>query len=179
MIFNMGMSEILIIAGLALVVMGPEKFPEFAKLALRAWRDLRGYVDDVKREVRQELKPVKKELDDLSRRTPEEYIDHFTGSGSEDSDDSGEPDESYDDPYEDIPGGEPYEPDPADLEPNAPDDDDDEADDVTPETDVDDSEQSEDWAPPAPADDPDASDSAEDEAVGETPVADTPERSDG
>ncbi|NIA13044.1 MAG: hypothetical protein GWP08_03105 [Nitrospiraceae bacterium] len=168
MIGNLGMTEMIIIAGLALVVMGPEKFPEFAKLAMRAWRDMRGYVDDVKREMKEELKPIKNELQDLSRRTPEEYIDHFTGAGDDGSDD---------DPYAEIPGGEPYEPDPADLAPNPPDEDDG----VTSETGgaVEDSEQSEDWAPPAPADDPDASDSAADEAVGGAPVADTPERLDG
>ncbi len=80
MIGNLGMGEMLIIAVVALVVMGPEKFPEFAKIALRAFRDVRGYVDDVKREMTNELRPVRKELDQLARHKPEEYIDRLTGA---------------------------------------------------------------------------------------------------
>jgi sec-independent protein translocase protein TatB len=80
MIGNLGMGEMLIIAVIALVVMGPEKFPEFAKIALRAFRDVRGYVDDVKREMTNELRPVRRELDQLARHKPEEYIDRLTGA---------------------------------------------------------------------------------------------------
>lgn len=83
MIGNLGMGEMLIIAVVALVVMGPEKFPEFAKIALRAFRDVRGYVDDVKREMTNELRPVRRELDQLARHKPEEYIDRLTGAVTE------------------------------------------------------------------------------------------------
>lgn len=75
---NLGMSEIMIIAVVALVVLGPEKFPEYAKIALRAYRDFRGYIDDIKREMAQELKPVKEEIRELARHNPEEYIDDLT-----------------------------------------------------------------------------------------------------
>jgi len=78
MIGNLGMGEILLIAGIALVVLGPEKFPEYAKIAMRAFRDVRGYVDEVKREMAEELRPVKKELQELSRHNPEDYIDSIT-----------------------------------------------------------------------------------------------------
>jgi Tat protein translocase TatB subunit len=74
------MTEILIIAGVALVIMGPEKFPEFAKIAMRAFRDFRGYIDDIKREMAEELRPVKKEINQLARYNPEEYIDHLAGA---------------------------------------------------------------------------------------------------
>jgi Tat protein translocase TatB subunit len=73
---NVGMGELIIIAGIALVVIGPEKFPEFAKIALRAYRDLRGYVDDIKREMAEEMKPVQRELRQLSQYNPEDYIEN-------------------------------------------------------------------------------------------------------
>jgi len=74
---NLGMGELIIIAGIALVVIGPEKFPEFAKIALRAFRDFRGYWDDIKREMENELKPVKKELNKLAQYKPEDYIENL------------------------------------------------------------------------------------------------------
>ena len=82
--FNIGFGEMILIAGIALVVIGPEKFPEFAKIVIRAIRDLRGYVDDVKTELHKELQPVKKELDDLSRYKPEDYIDALANGSDED-----------------------------------------------------------------------------------------------
>ena len=89
---NLGMGEIIIVAGIALVVIGPEKFPEFAKIALRAFRDLRGYLDEAKKEISDELKPVKKEIEQLSRYDPEDYIDTLTaavtGEDEEDSTDA-------------------------------------------------------------------------------------------
>jgi Tat protein translocase TatB subunit len=75
---NIGMGELIIIAGIALIVIGPEKFPEFAKIALRAYRDLRGYVDDIKSEMANEIKPVKQELSKLSSYNPEEYLENVT-----------------------------------------------------------------------------------------------------
>ena len=76
--FGLGLSEILIIAAIALVVLGPEKFPEFAKIALRAFRDLRGYVDDIKREMAEELNPVKNELTKLAQYNVEDYVAPIT-----------------------------------------------------------------------------------------------------
>lgn len=75
---GVGFTEIIIIAGIALVVIGPEKFPDFAKLVIRTIRDLRSYVDEVKTEVGKEFKPLKKELDALARIDPEKYIDSLT-----------------------------------------------------------------------------------------------------
>lgn len=75
---GIGFTEMVVIAGIALVVIGPEKFPDFAKLVIRTIRDLRGYVDEVKMEVGKELKPLKKDLDALSRIDPEKYIDSLT-----------------------------------------------------------------------------------------------------
>ena len=76
--FGLGLSEIIIIAAIALVVLGPEKFPEFAKIALRAFRDLRGYVDDIKHEMAEELNPVKNELTKLAQFNAEDYVAPIT-----------------------------------------------------------------------------------------------------
>jgi sec-independent protein translocase protein TatB len=76
--FNMGIGEIIIIMAVALVFLGPEKFPVFAKTILHAYRDLRGYYDEIKRDVIQELNPVKKELGELSRFKPEDYIESLS-----------------------------------------------------------------------------------------------------
>lgn len=71
---GIGFFEMVVLAVIALVVMGPEKFPDFAKIVIRTVRDLRGYVDDVKTDLAKELKPVKKELDKLSRYDMNTYL---------------------------------------------------------------------------------------------------------
>ncbi|HNR33731.1 MAG TPA: twin-arginine translocase TatA/TatE family subunit [Candidatus Hydrogenedentes bacterium] len=75
---NLSMGEITILAVIALVVLGPEKFPEYAKIAMRAFRDFRGYIDDIKREMANELKPVQEEIRELARHNPEEYIEDLS-----------------------------------------------------------------------------------------------------
>jgi sec-independent protein translocase protein TatB len=85
---GIGISEMILIAGVALVVIGPEKFPDFAKIVLRTVRDLRGYVDDMKQEIDKEIRPIKKEIDEISRYDPEKYIDGLTGQ-SKTSDSAG------------------------------------------------------------------------------------------
>jgi len=77
---SIGVGEIVVIAVIALIIMGPEKFPEFAKIAMRAFRDIRGYVDDIKKEMANELNPVKREINQLSRYKPEEYIDKLASA---------------------------------------------------------------------------------------------------
>jgi sec-independent protein translocase protein TatB len=73
--FNIGIGEVILIMAVALVFLGPEKFPVVAKTVLHAYRDLRGYYDEVKGEVIKELNPVKKELSELSRYKPEDYVE--------------------------------------------------------------------------------------------------------
>ena len=75
---GIGFGELLLVAAIALIVMGPEKFPQFAKVALRAMRDLQGYVNDSKREVNQELNPLKDQIRELAQYKPEDYIDSLT-----------------------------------------------------------------------------------------------------
>ncbi len=80
---GIGFGEMILIGGIALVVIGPEKFPDFAKVVLRTVRDLRGYMDDVKQEVTKELNPLKGELKSLEKYRPEEYVDHLMASDTE------------------------------------------------------------------------------------------------
>lgn len=84
--FGIGFPEMIIIAGIALVVIGPEKFPDFAKIVMRTIRDVRGYVDEARQEINKELKPLKKEMDKLSRIDTEEYLEKLIPSDSEDED---------------------------------------------------------------------------------------------
>lgn len=76
---GLGITELIIIAGIALIVIGPEKFPEFAKIVTHTIRDVRGYVEDVQKDLSKELKPVQKEVNKLSRYSAEDYIDSLTG----------------------------------------------------------------------------------------------------
>jgi sec-independent protein translocase protein TatA len=86
---SLGIGEIMLIAGIALIVIGPEKFPEFAKIVMRTVRDLRGYVNEVQREVADELRPIKNEVNKLSRYKPEDYIDALTKDEANDQPDEG------------------------------------------------------------------------------------------
>lgn len=79
---GIGFGEIVIIAGVALIVLGPEKFPDFAKIVLRTVRDLRGYMDDVKSEISKEIRPIQNEIKSLSRYDPETYLDAVSSSSS-------------------------------------------------------------------------------------------------
>lgn len=85
---GMGITEIIILAGIALVVMGPEKFPEVAKVFIRTIRDIRGYWEEAQRELAKEVNPLKKEFKELSRYKPEDYIDALAGK-----DDQNKPEE--------------------------------------------------------------------------------------
>lgn len=80
---NIGPVELILIAGIALIVIGPEKFPEFAKIAIRTVRDLRGYVSEVKADINKEMSAVRKEVKSLSRYDPETYIDALAGTTKE------------------------------------------------------------------------------------------------
>lgn len=78
---GIGFAEMLVIAAIALVVIGPEKFPDFAKIVVRTIRDLRGYVDDMKHEISEELKPIKREVESVNKFTrydSESYLRSLT-----------------------------------------------------------------------------------------------------
>ena len=64
---GIGFWEMMLLAGIALVVIGPENFPDFAKVIIRTIRDLRGYMEEVKKDLADELKPVEKEMRSLTQ----------------------------------------------------------------------------------------------------------------
>ena len=77
-LFGIGIGEMVIIAAIALVVIGPERFPEFARIVMRTIRDIRGYVDEAKQELDKELRPIKKEMRQLEQYQPKRYFDDIT-----------------------------------------------------------------------------------------------------
>lgn len=76
---GIGMGEMIFLAVIALVVLGPEKFPQYAKMFLRAFKDFRGYMDEVKTDVVREINPIRRELDKINRTDPEKLIDTLMG----------------------------------------------------------------------------------------------------
>lgn len=70
--FDIGFWELVIIALVGLVIVGPERLPEFARDAGRWIRKVRSFIQSAKREVEKELK-----LDELNDLT--ESIDHVDG----------------------------------------------------------------------------------------------------
>lgn len=71
---GIGLSELILLAAISLVVMGPDKFPGFAKMVVRTWRDLRSYADDMKTDLAKELRPVEREMKQLTRYDVNTYV---------------------------------------------------------------------------------------------------------
>ncbi|MBI1318621.1 MAG: twin-arginine translocase subunit TatB [Candidatus Hydrogenedens sp.] len=71
---GIGFTEMIVLAGIALVVMGPEKFPELAKTFFRTVREIRGYWEEAQSELRKEMAPIKKEMRELEKTKPEDII---------------------------------------------------------------------------------------------------------
>ncbi len=78
---SIGFSEMLLIAVIALIVLGPEKFPEYAKIFLRATRDLQGYIQGIREDLAKEVNPLKKEFNKLSLQDPEKLLDSLMKTG--------------------------------------------------------------------------------------------------
>jgi sec-independent protein translocase protein TatB len=64
-VFDIGTGELLALAVLALLVLGPEKLPQYAQEAARFLRQLRSMANEARTEVTRELGP---ELDGLDLR---------------------------------------------------------------------------------------------------------------
>ena len=72
---DVGFSEMFVIAAVALLVLGPEQFPKYAKMAARFIRDIRNYANEVQTEIAKEIKPLTKELGDFTKLDPKRYLD--------------------------------------------------------------------------------------------------------
>ena len=62
--FGIGMSELLIILGLALILIGPRKLPELARSLGKTMGELRRATDDLKETIVEEIEPIKEEIPD-------------------------------------------------------------------------------------------------------------------
>ena len=64
--FGIGMPELLLILGLALIVLGPKKLPELAKALGKGLAEFRRATDELKEEFRQ----MEREVEDASADKP-------------------------------------------------------------------------------------------------------------
>jgi Tat protein translocase TatB subunit len=60
--FGIGLPELLIIAALALILIGPKKLPDLAKSLGKTLGELRKATDDVKESILEEIEPIKDEM---------------------------------------------------------------------------------------------------------------------
>jgi len=85
--FDIGFWELVIIAIVALLVVGPDKFPAFARQAGKWLGKFRRLINNLQREIKQELsidegkafKQQLEELDGLMKNAPDQEPD-FSGS---------------------------------------------------------------------------------------------------
>jgi sec-independent protein translocase protein TatB len=70
--FGIGTTELLIILGLALIVIGPKKIPQLAKSLGKTMGELRKATDDIKETISEEIDPIKNEIP--NRRELEEAV---------------------------------------------------------------------------------------------------------
>ncbi len=75
--FGIGMPELLVILGLALIILGPKKLPEIARGLGRAMREFRRATSDLREQFEEETK----ELKDVTETLREEV--NFEGEGDE------------------------------------------------------------------------------------------------
>ena len=85
--FDIGTGELLALAVLALLVLGPEKLPGYAAEAARFLRQLRNLANDARSEVARELGPEIEGLD-LHDLNPRSLVRRHLLDGLDDDDDS-------------------------------------------------------------------------------------------
>ena len=65
--FGVGPLELLVIAVLALIFIGPQRLPDVIRQVMRAIRELREYAGQVQEELTSELSEVREELEGVAR----------------------------------------------------------------------------------------------------------------
>ena len=60
--FGIGMPELLVIAALALILIGPKKLPQIAKSLGKTLGELRKAADDLKETISEEIDPIRDEI---------------------------------------------------------------------------------------------------------------------
>jgi Tat protein translocase TatB subunit len=84
--FGIGMPELLVILGLALLLIGPKKLPQLAKSLGKTMGELRKASDDLKDTISEEIEPIKDEIPD--RRELEEALKKKYLEGEEEEEES-------------------------------------------------------------------------------------------
>lgn len=72
--FDIGFQELIMIAVVALIVVGPKRLPELAKTAGKVFADLKRSFDGVKAQVNAEMKEVEKEAEEEEAKEPKENV---------------------------------------------------------------------------------------------------------
>jgi sec-independent protein translocase protein TatB len=85
-VFDIGTGEVLALAVIALLVLGPEKLPRYAAEAARFLRQLRNMANDARNEVTRELGPELEGLD-LRELNPRSLVRKHLLDGLDDDDD--------------------------------------------------------------------------------------------
>jgi sec-independent protein translocase protein TatB len=70
-VFGVGPMEIALVAIIAVVVLGPERFPEFAVQIARAIKYLRGYANEATSDLRAEFQELTREYEDMRKELDE------------------------------------------------------------------------------------------------------------
>jgi sec-independent protein translocase protein TatB len=110
-VFDIGTGELLALAVLALLVLGPEKLPEYAAEAARFIRQLRKMANEARTEVTRELGPELEGLD-LRDLNPRSLVRKHLLDPLDDDDDTPQPrDQSAPRHRSDSSADAPYDPD--------------------------------------------------------------------
>ncbi|MCK5554529.1 MAG: twin-arginine translocase subunit TatB [Deltaproteobacteria bacterium] len=75
--FGIGMPELLVILGLALIILGPKKLPEIARGLGKAMREFRRATDDLKEQFEEETKELKDVTDTIKEEVSLEEEGEF------------------------------------------------------------------------------------------------------
>lgn len=70
-VFGVGPLEMMLVAVIAIVVLGPERFPQAAVQVAKAIKFLRGYATEATSDLREEFKELTKEYEDLRKELNE------------------------------------------------------------------------------------------------------------
>lgn len=84
--FGIGPSEFMVLALLAIIVLGPEKLPRYVADAARFIRDMRAMVNKARRDVAEQLGPEFEQFKDISLKdlNPREFVKRNLFDGDDD-----------------------------------------------------------------------------------------------